>query len=172
MEKIKAVLIGDKIYSNSKKAYSLNEKRKFGEKKEDKIYYSALESLYLVNDKLLEVVSKNKILTEHELLKIFQKEDKEILTKYLVFRDLRKKGYVVKAGLKFGAEFRVYDKQKKFEEKHSKWILMIENESKKIEWKDFSSKNRVAHSTNKKLLIAIVDKEGNIIYYEISWIKP
>lgn len=172
MKKIKATLISGKIYSNSKEAYFLNEKRKFGERKDDKIYYNQLEALYLINENLIEIFSKNKILTEHELLKIFQREDKEILTKYFVFSDLRKKGYIVKTGLKFGAEFRVYDRQKKFEEKHSRWILIIENESKKIDWKDFASKNRVAHSTNKRLLIAIVDKEGNIIYYEIAWIKP
>ena len=172
MEKIKATLIGGKIYSNSKQAYALNEKRKFGEKKDDKIYYTPLEALYLINDKIIEIFSKNRRLSEQEILKIFQREDKEILTKYLVFRDLRKKGYIVKTGLKFGAEFRVYEKQKIFEEKHSKLILIVQDESKKIDWKDFSSKNRVAHSTNKKLLIALVDKEGNIIYYEISWIKP
>ena len=90
----------------------------------------------------------------------------------MVFNDLRKKGYIVKTGLKFGAEFRIYETNKDMEQGHSKWILIIEDESKKIDWKEFSSKNRVAHSTNKNLLIAIVNKECDVLYYEIKWIKP
>lgn len=172
MEKIKTNLIAGKIYSNSKEAYVLNQKSKFGEKKDDKVYYTPLEILYLLNNKKIEINLGKKILTEEELLKIFQKEDKDILTKYLVFSDLRKKGYIVKTGLKFGAEFRIYETNKDVEYGHSKWILVIENESKKIDWKEFSSKNRVAHSTNKNLLIAIVNKECDVLYYEIKWVKP
>jgi tRNA-intron endonuclease len=171
MEKIKANLIGGKIYSNSKEAYYLNQKSKFGEKKDDKVYYTSFEILYLLNNNRIQINSGKKILNEEELLKIFQKEDKEILIKYLVFNDLRKKGYIVKTGLKFGAEFRVYETNKDVEQGHSKWVLIIENESKKIDWKEFSSKNRVAHSINKNLLIAIVNKECDVLYYEIKWIK-
>jgi len=172
MEKINANFIGGKIYSNSKEAYLLNQKSKFGEKREDKIYYNFLEAIYLLNNKKIDIHFGKKVLNEEELLKIFQKEDKEILTKYIVFNDLRKKGYIVKTGLKFGAEFRIYETNKDVEQGHSKWVLIIENESKKIDWKEFSSKNRVAHSTNKNLLIAIVNKECDVLYYEIRWVKP
>ncbi|MBU1252016.1 MAG: tRNA-intron lyase, partial [Nanoarchaeota archaeon] len=37
---------------------------------------------------------------------------------------------------------------------------------------DFSAKNRVAHSTKKNLLLAIVDEEGDVSYYEVRWVKP
>jgi tRNA-intron endonuclease len=39
-------------------------------------------------------------------------------------------------------------------------------------WHDFSAKNRVAHSTNKTLLIAIVDEESDVSYYEVKWTRP
>ena len=42
MAEIKAVLVGDIVYSNSKGAYSLNEKKLFGEKKQDKIQQNSL----------------------------------------------------------------------------------------------------------------------------------
>jgi tRNA splicing endonuclease len=29
----------------------------------------------------------------------------------------------------------------------------------------------VAHSTRKKLLLAVVDEEGDVVYYENSWVK-
>ena len=90
------------------------------------------------------------------------------MVEYGVFNDLRKKGYIVKTGLKFGEEFRVYEKNNL----HAKWIVYPIKQSENIKWKEFIAKNRIAHSIAKKLLIAIVDSEENIIYYEISWIKP
>ena len=97
---------------------------------------------------------------------------KKIQIKYPVFNDLRERGYIVKTALKFGADFRVYDKGARPGKKHAKWIVFTDHESKKISWNDFSAKNRVAHSTRKNLLLAIVDEEGDITYYEVKWVKP
>jgi len=43
----------------------------------------------------------------------FKRIDKKIQIKYPVFKDLREKGYIVKTALKFGADFRIYDKGQK-----------------------------------------------------------
>jgi tRNA-intron endonuclease len=45
-------------------------------------------------------------------------------------------------------------------------------ESGELTWQEFAAKNRVAHSTRKKLLIGIVDEENDVTYYEIGWTKP
>ena len=44
-----AHLTGDSVTSNSEEAFSLNEKSIFGEKKSNKIEYSPVESLYLID---------------------------------------------------------------------------------------------------------------------------
>jgi tRNA-intron endonuclease, archaea type len=172
MDKIKSHILGEIVSSNSSDAFSLYEKSNFGERKDGKIIYSPSETLFLVEKDKMEVIFKNKKLSSEELIKIFKKIDKKIQLKYPVFKDLREKGYVVKTALKFGAEFRVYEKGAKIEEKHAKWIVFVDYESKTFTWQEFSSKNRVAHSTKKNLLLAIVDEEGDIIYYEVKWIKP
>lgn len=172
MEKIKANILGEIITSNASEAYSLYEKSCFGEPVGEKIQYSFSEVLFLIEHKKMDIFSKSKKISKEDLLKKFQRIDKKIQIKYSVFKDLRKKGYVVKTALKFGAEFRVYDKGAKPGEKHAKWIVFAEHESKKLTWHEFSAKNRIAHSTKKNLLLAIVDEEGDISYYEVSWVKP
>ncbi len=172
MEKIKSHILGEIVSSNSSDAFSLYEKSSFGERKEGKVVYSPSETLFLVEKGKMEVISNNKRLSNDELLKRFKKIDKKIQLKYPVFKDLREKGYIVKTALKFGAEFRVYEKGIKIGKKHSKWIVFIDYESKTFSWQEFSSKNRVAHSTKKNLLLAIVDEEGDITYYEVKWVKP
>ena len=169
---ITANIIANKITSNSSEAFALFEKSRFGEKVGEKIIYSSFETLLLVESKKLQVENhQGNILSETELTKKFHKLDKNFETKYSVFKDLRKKGFIVKTALKFGSAFRVYDKGDKIGQSHSKWICEPVKESSKISWHDFAAKNRVAHSTKKKLLIAIVDDEDDISYSEISWTK-
>ncbi len=150
------IQIHSNLSSNSQKAFTLFEKTKFGEKKQGKIVYSIYEALYLVETKKAQ--SKKKI-----------KLNKQQQINYLVFKDLRKKAYIVKTGLKFGAEFRVYENKKT---NHAKWLVEIITIKNKINLKDFISKNRVAHSTGKTLLLAIIDSQKDITYYEINWLKP
>ncbi len=170
--KIKATLISEKITSNTSEAQNLFATNRFGEKIGEKIFYSLSEALYLIDDKKMEILNhQDKRLTQKEVLKKFEKIDKKFKTKYLVFKDLRKKGYIVKSALKFGAEFRVYDKGKKIDKSHSKWLCFPVSENKQITWQEFAAKNRIAHSTKKNLLIAIVDDEGTVSYYEVKWTK-
>jgi tRNA-intron endonuclease, archaea type len=170
--KIKATLISERITSNSTEAFDLFASQRFGEKKGEKITYMLSEALYLFEEKKMEIFdTKNKCLTEEEIVRKFKKTDKKFKTKYIVFRDLRKKGYIVKTALKYGAEFRVYDKGIKIESGHSKWICFPVLENQNLTWQEFSAKNRVAHSTKKNLLIAIVDEEEDVSYFEIKWIK-
>jgi len=172
MKTIVAHLLGGIVSSNTPEAPSLYKKSTFGEPTGEKIQYSLSEALFLVEKKQMQIFSKKKEIKFEELMKIFSKQDKKIQTKYLVFKDLRERGYVVKTALKFGAEFRVYDKGSKPGSKHAKWLVFTDKETTKLTWNEFSSKSRVAHSTKKNLLLAIVDEEGDITYYEVKWLKP
>jgi len=172
MEKITAHLTGEIISSNSSDARSLYGKSCFGEPVGEKIQYSLSESMFLVEKNRMEIFSGKKKLAKQELTNKFRKIDKRFQIKYIVFCDLREKGYIVKTALKFGADFRVYDKGNLPGREHAKWIVFADHESRRLTWQDFSAKNRVAHSTKKKLLLAIVDEENDITYYEVGWIKP
>jgi tRNA-intron endonuclease, archaea type len=157
--------------SNQKKAFELREKSYFGEKKESKIIYSSFEVIYLLEKNKAVIISNNKQLTIQEAIRKILKQDKKFLVNYNAFKDLRDKGYIVKTALKFGAEFRVYEKGVEPGKEHAKWLLFPIKESEQLIWHDFVAKNRIAHSTKKNLLIAIIDEEQDIIYYEIKWAR-
>ncbi len=171
MEKFQAHIIGEIISSNSSEAFSLQKKSGFGEPKNDKINYMATEALFLIEKNKIEIVQR-KPLSFKELLNKLKRVDKKIQLKYPVYKDLRERGYIVKTALKFGADFRVYDKGVRPGKDHAKWVVFVDHESKKQSWHEFSAKNRVAHSTKKKLLLAIVDDEEDVSYYEVGWVKP
>ncbi len=172
MERIQAHFFGENISSNSAEAFSLQKKSSFGEREGEKILYSFSEALFLIEKNKIDIFHGKKKLSYGELLIKIQRYDKRISLKYSVFKDLRSKGYIVKTALKFGADFRVYEKGSKPGKKHSRWVIFVDHESKRLTWHDFSAKNRVAHGTKKNLLLAIVDEEGDVTYYEVKWIKP
>ncbi len=171
-QKFKAYLIGNRVISNASGAFDFYEKSRIGEKAEDGMHYSLMEAMYLLKKGIIELIKDSKRFSAEKLMKLAEKKEKNFFVKYRVYADLRDTGYIVKTALKFGADFRVYEKGKKPGEEHSKWIVFPVNESSSLTWHEFASKNRVAHSTKKNLLIAIVDDEGDVIYYDIKWLRP
>jgi len=158
-------LQGDRIFSNSAKAFSIQDSKNLGEKSNNKILYSEFEAFYLFETNQAEIL-KTKPLSEEQILKEFAKKDKQFSIKYPVFKILRK-NHIVKTGSKFGAEFRVYDKLGN----HAKYLVFPVKQSDKLNLHELVSKTRIAHSTAKKLLLAIVDKEQDVLFYEIDWLK-
>jgi len=138
----------------------------------NKIQLSLIEALYLLEKEKICVCSGKKDLSFEQLMKKAEKTEPNVWTRHIVFKDLRNRGYIVKTALKFGADFRVYERGMKPGEAHAKWIVYPVEEESSVTWYEFAAKTRVAHSTKKRLLIGIVDDEGDVTYYEIKWTRP
>jgi tRNA-intron endonuclease len=174
-KKVKSVFARERVITeDSGEAKELYNQSRFGSMLEDgKVQLSLFEALYLLEKKKLNIVDyKNKKIKFDDFLKKAQKIEKDFWIKYSVFKDMRDRGYIVKTALKFGADFRVYDRGVKPGEDHAKWIVYPVHEGDTLKWHEFSAKNRVAHSTRKKLLIGVVDAENDVTYYEIRWTRP
>ncbi|RDD52306.1 tRNA-intron lyase [Nanoarchaeota archaeon NZ13-N] len=119
-----------------------------------------LEVLYLSEKGKVEIVDING--NKKEVKEILKEKGLEDI--YLIYKDLRNKGYRVGTGLKFGGNLRVYEKPS---DEHSKWICFPARVNEEFTMYDFLAKNRVAHSTRKALLVGVID--GRVRYLEIRW---
>ena len=99
-------------------------------------------------------------------------KEQEIYGKYLVYKDLKNRGYIIKTGFKYGSEFRLYNRGGGPGQGHSDYLVKIIFENYDINALDFSSYVRVSHGVNKKLLLAIVDEDFDITYYNVEWTRP
>ncbi|MFC1728482.1 tRNA-intron lyase [Nanoarchaeota archaeon] len=174
-KKIDALFTGESVITEqSNEARELYSQSRFGSiSDENKLSLGLIEALYLVEKKKLKLVDKRgKEVPIETFKKKAQKTQPNFETRYAVFKDMRNRGYIIKTALKFGADFRVYDRGVKPGEDHAKWIIYPVHESESQTWYEFAAKNRVAHSTKKRLLIGIVDDEGDVTYYEIAWKRP
>lgn len=175
MREVTALCVKNTITTeNSPEARELNEKSSYGAPTLDgRIVLSPMEAVYLAEKKRIIVIdSRQKQISQDELLKKAARKEHDFQTRYAVFKDFRNRGYVIKTALKFGADFRIYDRGVKPGEDHAKWIVYPVRESAKLTWQDFAAKNRVAHSTKKRLLIAVVDDEEDVSYWEVRWLRP
>ena len=172
---VHAVLGGERVITeNSDDAREFYNQSRFGSLAEDgKVELSLLEALYLMEKgRLLAKSQSGRTLTFESYLKLAQKVEPNFWIRYCVFKDMRNRGYIIKTALKFGADFRVYERGVKPGEDHAKWIVYPVHEGSTLTWHEFSAKNRVAHSTKKRLLMGIVDDEGDVTYYEVKWMRP
>ena len=173
---VKAILARERLTTeNSDEARELYNQSRFGSisAESDNVELSLLEGLYLFEKGKLDVRSEaGRKVPFKSYVKKARKVEPNFWIRFCVFRDMRNRGYIIKTALKFGADFRVYDRGIKPGEDHARWIVYPVHEGETLTWYEFAAKNRVAHSTKKRLLIGIVDDEGDVTYYEIRWLRP
>ncbi len=177
-EQVRAFMLKERVLTeNSDAARELYNQSRYGKLLPDgRVQLSLTEAMYLLDRGRMVVESgsttKSKQVTSDQFLKNVCKSQKNFWVKYSVFKDIRDRGYIIKTALKFGADFRVYDRGVKPGEDHARWIIYPVHEGDSMTWQEFSAKNRVAHSTKKKLLIGVVDDEGDVSYWECRWLRP
>ncbi len=172
---VSAVFARERVLAESSDdARELYNQSRYGNVLDDgKVQLSLLEALFLFEKGRLDLKDgRGKSLDFDSFIRRARKVEPNFWIRYCVFKDMRNRGYIVKTALKFGADFRVYDRGVKPGEDHARWIVYPVHEGEQITWYDFSAKNRVAHSTKKRLLIGVVDDEGDVTYYEIRWVRP
>lgn len=174
-EVLDSIFAGERILvEKSDDANELYNHARYGILLEDgKLQLSLLEALYLLEKGRVNILtSAKRKLSFENFLKRAKKLEPTFWIRYVVFKDMRNRGYIVKTALKFGADFRIYDRGIKPGEDHARWVVYPVHEGSTLTWYDFAAKNRVAHSTKKRLLMAVVDDENDVTYYEVRWMRP
>lgn len=133
---------------------------------------SFFEALHLLRKGVLKVyVEETKPpLNEKQLISIAEKQHKDFSRKYQVYEDLRKRGFVVRPGLKFGADFAVYRHGPGID--HSLFIVEVITKSDEISAIEVVRAGRLATSVRKRFVLATPTEKGKVRYFVFSWIKP
>ena len=134
---------------------------------------SPCDALYLVEKGKIDVVdaSDGSKLSFNDLLSRFMEVDERVWTKYLIYRDLRSKGYVVRDGVGLGIDFQVYGKGE-FGKSLPRYIVvgLCEGESRPIS--EIVRAVEEAEALGKELKLAVLDRRGEVVYYTVRRIDP
>ena len=165
--KIQGVLIKNQVMVLNPDSQKDLEQKGYGEFEKNKFHLKSFESLYLLYAGVLTLFKGKKKVDFDSLMQICKKNDEGILTKFLVYRDLRTRGYTVKDGFGFGSDFRVYSKGD-FGEKGAKFLVFGLSEGKQEKIGKFQKKIEEIIKMGKEPIIAVIERRGEIIYYKIT----
>lgn len=145
----------------------LLESKGYGKKEGSNLLLSDYEMLHLVYISKLEVEEKKERLSFDALVVRALRNDPNAWTKFLLYRDLRSRGYVPKEGFGFGVDFRVYDRGE-HGTKPAKYVIFGLNEGTEIPIESLSKSISQISRMGKTPIIAVVERRGEIIYYKVS----
>jgi len=102
------------------------------------------------------------------LLTYFTQFDNKLWRKYIIYMDLRKRGYIVRTGYGEGIDFLVYKRGADFEKDSAKFLIYPVFEGSPIDLRELDKMSRVAMSSRKDLIVATVDRLSKPIYYSVK----
>ncbi len=164
---VNGVLVSDQACISDKTMIHELELKGYGEIEKEKLFLKQFETLYLLYTNKL-ILKKGKRQIDFDFfMNTCQKTDSEILTKFLIYRDLRNRGYVVKDGFGFGFDFRVYERGH-FGEKGAKFLIFGLNEGQQEKMGNLQKKIQEITQMGKEPIIAVIERRGEVIYYKIN----
>lgn len=181
--KIQAELIGDRVIiwdvDHGSQLYNAGffgkpvGIRKPKESKFDRpLELSLIEAHYLLKNKKITVIdnkTKNKP-TANDLMNKGKKYDTLFEEKIFIYEDIRKRGLIPRPGLKFGADFAVYQQGPGLD--HSPYVITALPKGSDLTALELVRAGRLATSVKKKFVIATILQSNKVSYFGFVWQKP
>ncbi len=140
----------------------------FGERSGDAVRYMDVEALYLVEEGRMRVVGEDGgSLSFNDLLTILATHSPNLWRDYVVYRDLRKRRYVVKEGFGEELRFRVFERGE-YGEKAAKYVVVPVYEGRDTTVGKIRKWTQTCRNMRKELILAVVDRRNEVIYYRAS----
>jgi tRNA-intron endonuclease len=142
--------------------------RGYGTSEDGELMLAFYEGLYLVEKGVLEVSGSTRRVEDFQsLLRRFGQVDGEAWVKYLAYRDLRSRGYVVREGFGLGVDFRVYERGE-YSKDTARYLILSVQEGKPVSVEGLTTALRQSHSLKKELVLAVMNRRGEVVYYSVS----
>src|SRR5574338_236123 len=167
---ISGVLVDDHTLIQSKEMQNHLESKGYGETRQGKFFLKPFETLYFLFYKKLELSKGKKKIDFEEMLQVCSAFDENALTKFLIYRDLRVRGYAVKDGFGFGSDFRVYERGQ-FGEKGAKYLVFGLSEGKQEKIGTLQKNIEEITKMGKEPILAVIERRGEVIYYKMSHVR-
>jgi tRNA-intron endonuclease len=130
-----------------------------------------LEALYLVEGDRLQLTSRGRPVSHERLLRAANTAYPNFVISYVVYRDLRQRGYVVKENRE-PLDFMVYPRGGGPKKTPSLFWVAAISERAVFDMEVLIHQLRKVSSLRKKLLLAVVDEESDLTYYGVKEAFP
>jgi len=169
-ESIPARLTRGKVVVEGEYASVLYEAGYYGTLKgERKLELEPEEALLLARRQRIAVsLPQKEVLEFSSLLMRLSEGQPGLWTRFLVYSDLRSRGYVVRTGYGKGLLFRVYPRGAKINEATAQYFVCAISEGSPLKVEELDAFSKQAKRNRKKLMLAVLDRQGETTYYLVS----
>ena len=142
----------------------------YGELQKDKsLHLNFDEALHLLERGVIIIQDEDKKpLSISQSAKLFTERKKGFWKDYLVYKDLRNRGYIVNRGINDYVKYRLYPRGAKIGKDEAKTLICPLAEGNTINLEKLDEIVTQTQSLKKRLLIACVDRLGDVSYYELQ----
>lgn len=166
---IKAVLKNEEIIISAAESIEELTARGYGTQEDQKLILTFYEALYLLSKEIIEVqqAKTKKKVAFQQLLASYKTVDTNAWAKYLIYRDLRSRGYVAREGFGLGTDFRMYERGE-YGSATAKYLIFGIQEGQPVSMEELAQALRYAHSQKKELVLAVLNRRGEVVYYSLG----
>ena len=166
--KIAGILVEGGVKILEKGSVDQLSQRGYGTEKDTVFVLTFYEALYLLDKQLLEVENEKGAKVDFQiLLQCYETKDDNAWVNYLVYRDLRARGYVVREGFGVGTDFRIYERGA-YGKDTASYLVLGTQEGKPLPIDNLAKTLRYCQSQKKELILAVMNRRGEIVYYTVS----
>ncbi len=156
-------LSGEKVLLGKEATEELYEQGSFGRPVERGLELTLVEAAYLLDRGRIRVRLEGKDLDFRSLFETATAMEAGFEFRYVVYKDLRERGYYVQPGV---TDFRVYPRGGRPGKTPAEFYVQVISERHPVPLKELVEPTRVARQMRKRLMLAIVDEESDITFYE------
>jgi tRNA-intron endonuclease, archaea type len=164
----RAVLDGEDVRAVERDRFGELEESGYGTREGQELLLRDYEALYLVYGKKLVLEDKSgKPISFEKLAELAQKKAGDSWTKFVIYRDLRSRGYIVREGFGFGTDLRVYERGD-YPKKPAKYVVFALDEGIEKGMDELQKSVKEMAKMGKEAIIAVIERRGEVIYYKVS----
>lgn len=170
MQPFTAVFTTDGVFVPSQSEADSLHQDGYGSKFNNILRLSLNETLYHLERGKIIVLdeNRNQKMTFQEVYNIFSKQEPELMQRFVVYKDLRTRGFVVQQkDIQF---FEVYERGE-FRKHPPKYLVIILSEGKSRSLKDIQEIIDEASQNDMELKLAVLDRRGEVVYYSLNEIS-
>jgi len=165
---IKLILGEDFTVRTLKKYASKLIEQGYGFEEGEELLLENFEALYLLFKNQASIEYKGKELSFDEAMKYFTMADKRAWEKFLVYMKLKERNYLVRKGYGGPYDFLLYERGSSINEEAAKYIVSIVHEGKSLEMNMLDEMLAFAIRMRKTLVLAVIDSNSDVSFYEAS----
>lgn len=156
-------LVDDKVILRGGAITELYSTSYYGRPRNGKLELTLTEAAYLLGRERISISRGKKPLNFKEFVKTASNLMEKFELKYIVYKDLRDRGYYIQPSV---TDFRLYPRGGHPGKTPAEYFVRVVSEREPLSLTDIMRHLETAKNVRKQIILAIVDEEGDITFYD------